>query len=248
MADALVIAGCLSGEKNDAGIAALVDELAAAGGADEVLRARTGGRPVGRSLPDVLSDLRARGVRRAHVATTHVANGRLQREVAEAVRAAAPGFDELRLAPPLLADEKDHAAVAAALDEALPARRGRVVALAGHRGAECEAAFAQLEGALRARGRGDVLVDSPARLVARLAKDPAPEVLLGPFLMALGHHARHDVLDELATSLSADVWPHSLAELPAIRALIVCKLGTCFSSQSFWDRPAVQTVNLSQKL
>ena len=236
MLDALVIAGCLSGEKNDAGIAALVDELAEAAGADEVLRARTGGRPVGRSLPDVLSDLRLAGAHRVLVATTHVVNGRLQREAAEAVRAAASGFEELRLAPPLLADEKDCAAVAAALDDALPVRAGRVVALAGHRGAECETAFAQLEGALRARGRGDVLVDAPERLAARLTEGPARQVLLGPFLMALGHHARHDVLEDLATSLSADVWPHSLAELPAIRSLIVCKLGTCFSSQSFWGR------------
>ena len=237
--NALVIAGCLSGEKDDAGVAALVRELAEAAGADVVMRARTGGRPVGQALPEVLDDLRARGVRRVIVATTHVANGHLQRETAEAVRAAAPGFDELGLVPPLLVDEKDHAAVAVALDEALPARAGRVIALAGHRGPECEAAFAQLESAFRVRGREDVLVDSPARLTARLADAGllGREVLLGPFLMALGHHARHDVLGELAQSLSADVWPHSLAELPAIRSLIVCKLGTCFSSQSFWGRP-----------
>ncbi|HJA28870.1 MAG TPA: sirohydrochlorin cobaltochelatase [Candidatus Olsenella pullicola] len=216
-------------------MAALVRELTEAADTSMVLRARTGGRPVGRSLPEVLSDLRIRGVRRVIVATTHVANGRLQREAAEAVRAAAPCFDELELVPPLLADEGDCVAVATALDEALPARRGRVIALAGHRGPECEAAFAQLESAFWARGREDVFVDSPSRLTARLADAGSSEreVLLGPLLMALGHHARHDVLGELAQSLSADVWPHSLSELPAIRSLIVCKLGTCFSSQSF---------------
>ena len=220
MPDALVIAGCLSGEKNDAGVAALVEELAASVGAGAVLRARTGGRPVGRSLPDVLAELRSGGVRRALVVTTHVADGRLQRAAASAVRDAAPGFESLRLASPLLAGEKDFAVVAAALDEALPARPGRVVALAGHRGLECEAALARLEGALLARGRDDVLVDAPERLAARL-EGVGPKVLLGPFLMALGHHARHEVLGELARSLSADVWPHSLAELPAIRHLIV---------------------------
>lgn len=220
MPRALVIAGCLSGEKNDAGVAALVDGLAAAVGADMTLRARTGGRPVGRALPDVLAELRSGGVRRALVVTTHVADGRLQRAAASAVRDAAPGFESLGLAPPLLAGERDHAAVAAALDEALPARPGRVVALAGHRGPECEAALAGIEGALRERGRGDVLVGAPERLVARL-EGSAPKVLLGPFLMALGHHARHEVLGELARSLSADVWPHALAELPAIRRLVI---------------------------
>ena len=220
MPRALVIAGCLSGEKNDAGVAALVDELAAAVGADMKLRARTGGRPVGRALPDVLAELRAGGVRRALVVTTHVVDGRLQRAAASAVRDAAPGFESLGLAPPLLAGERDHAAVAAALDEALPARPGRVVALAGHRGLECEAALAGIEGALRERGRGDVLVGAPERLVARL-EGSAPKVLLGPFLMALGHHARHEVLGELARSLSADVWPHALAELSAIRRLVI---------------------------
>lgn len=201
-------------------MAALVDELAAAVGADMTLRARTGGRPVGRALPDVLAELRSGGVRRALVVTTHVADGRLQRAAASAVRDAAPGFESLGLAPPLLAGERDHAAVAAALDEALPARPGRVVALAGHRGPECEAALAGIEGALRERGRGDVLVGAPERLVARL-EGSAPKVLLGPFLMALGHHARHEVLGELARSLSADVWPHALAELSAIRRLVI---------------------------
>lgn len=220
MPRALIIAGCLSGEKNDAGVAALVDELAAAVGADMTLRARTGGRPVGRALPDVLAELRSGGVRRALVVTTHVADGRLQRAAASAVRDAAPGFESLGLAPPLLAGERDHAAVAAALDEALPVRPGRVVALAGHRGPECEAALAGIEGALRERGRGDVLVGAPERLVARL-EGSAPKVLLGPFLMALGHHARHEVLGELARSLSADVWPHALAELSAIRRLVI---------------------------
>lgn len=220
MPRALVIAGCLSGEKDDAGVAALVDELAAAVGADMTLRARTGGRPVGRALPDVLAELRSGGVRRALVVTTHVVDGRLQRAAASAVRDAALGFESLGLAPPLLAGERDHAAVAAALDEALPARPGRVVALAGHRGPECEAALAGIEGALRERGRGDVLMGAPERLVARL-EGSAPKVLLGPFLMALGHHARHEVLGELARSLSADVWPHALAELSAIRRLVI---------------------------
>ena len=226
MLDALVIAGCLSGEKGDAGVSSLVDELAAAVGADTVVRARTGGRPVGQSLPGALSDLRRNGARRALVTTTHVADGRLQRAAADAVRVAAPGFDELRLAPPLLADEKDHAAVAAALDEALPPTPGRAVALAGHRGLECAAAFSQLETALRARGRSDVLVAAPDLLPARLRKRSERTVLLGPLLMALGHHARHDVLEDLAACLAADgravtPWPHSLAELPAVRALVI---------------------------
>ena len=226
MVDALVIAGCLSGEKSDAGVIALVDELAAAVGAGAVVRARTGGRPVGQSLPDVLSDLRCSGARRVLVATTHVADGRLQRATADAVCAVAPDFDELCLAPPLLSGEKDHAAVAAALDEALPPAPGRVVALAGHRGPECAAALARLEAALHARGRSDVLAAAPDLLRSRLRERPERAVLLAPLLMALGHHARHDVLDDLASRLTSgcfDVtpWPHALAELSAIRALVV---------------------------
>lgn len=235
MVDALVIAGCLSGEKNDAGIAALVEELAAAVGADVTLRARTGGRPVGKSLPEVLADLRRRDVRRALVATTHVAGGRLQREAAAVVRAAAPGFVSLRLAPPLLSTEKDLELVARALDEALPACPERVVALVGHRGAECQEAFAGLELALRRRGRDDLLVDAPDCLPGRLRERAERAVLLGPFLMALGHHARHDVLGDLCDELArggarVTPWPHPLAELPEVRRLAVshalCHLGT----------------------
>ena len=169
MPDALVIAGCLSGEAGDAGAAALVRELAGAVGAGVTVRARTGGRPVGAPLPTVLSDLRRDGARSVLVVTTHVAGGYLQRAAASAVRAAASGFEELRLAPPLLADEGDAASVAAALDAALPARPGRLVALAGHRGVECEAALALLESALWARGREDALVGAPDRLAAACA-------------------------------------------------------------------------------
>lgn len=221
MLDALVIAGCLSGEEGDAGVAALVREFSAAVGASATLRARTGGRPVGAPLHEVLGELRGRGARRALVVTTHVADGRLQRVAAAAVSAAAPGFEELRIASPLLASEGDFAATAAALDEALPERSGRAIALAGHRGPECEAAFARLERALRDRGRRDILVDSPDRLPARLPNHPHREALVAPLLMSLGHHARHDVLEDLARTLSAQTWPHSLAELPAIRALVV---------------------------
>lgn len=222
----LVIAGCLSGEKADAGVAALVSELARAVPADVCLRARTGGRPVGPAVPEALAELRARGVRRALVVTTHVTNGRLQREARFAVRAAFWGFDGLNLASPLLSEEEDFAAVAAALDEALPARPGLVVALAGHRGAACEEAFARLEEALSERGRADVLVDAPGHLSGRLARRPERKVLLGPLLMALGHHARHDVLVDLreqlaAQGLTVSTWPHALAELPAVRALVV---------------------------
>ena len=223
---ALVIAGCLSGERGDANVATLVDALTDAIGADVTLRARTGGRPVGALLPEVLADLRGRGVRRALVATTHVADGRLQREAAGALRDAAPDFDELLLAPPLLASAEDRAVVAGALDAALPAEPGRIVALAGHRGAELEAALARLESELSAIGRDDVLVGAPDRLAARLRGRPGRRVLLGPLLMALGHHGRHDVLVGLRARLEGSgidvaTWPHSLAELPAVRGLVI---------------------------
>lgn len=226
MSRGLVIAGCLSGERGDAGIAALAAELRGAVGADVVLRARTGGRPMGATVPEALDELRLRGARTALVVTTHVADGCLQRACAGAVRAAAPGFEALRLAPPLLAGERDLAAVARALDAALPSRAGRIVALAGHRGAECEGALARLERALRARGRGDVLVGAPGPLAARVAGAGAHEVLLGPMLMALGHHARYDVLEGLRDELEragarVETWPHALSGLPAIRALVV---------------------------
>lgn len=230
MSYGLVIAGCLSGEKNDAGVAALVGELADATGAGVVLRARTGGRPVGTDVPSALEELRARGVRRALVATTHVADGILQRACREAVRSAAAGFDSLRLAPPLLCTGEDFGLLAEALDGAIPCVPGRVVALAGHRGEEVEAALVALERALRERGRDDVLVGAPASLAARLGapegRGGAREVLLGPCLMALGAHARRDVLVDLRDELeglgiAVTPWPHSLAELPQVRALVV---------------------------
>lgn len=226
MSQGLVIAGCLSGELGDRGVASLVDELVRAVGADVTVRARTGGSPCGTTLPEALEDLSQQGVRRALVVTTHVCAGRLQRGCADACRDARPDFDDLRLAAPLLSGEGDPSLVAAALDEALPARPGRVIALAGHRGEECAAAFARLGRALSAAGRDDVLVGTTGDVLSRAPGRRERAVLLGPLLMALGHHARHDVLGGLAAELAAAglavaPWPHALAELPAIRAIVV---------------------------
>lgn len=109
MSRGLVIAGCLSGEKDDAGVEALVGELSRAVGADVTVRARTGGRPVGDTVPEALCELRAAGVGSALVVTTHLVDGRLARLCAEAVRDAAPGFESLRLAPALLMALGTHA-------------------------------------------------------------------------------------------------------------------------------------------
>lgn len=226
MSRGLVIAGCLSGEKDDAGVEALVGELSRTVGADVTVRARTGGRPVGATVPEALCELRAAGVGRALVVTTHLVDGRLTRLCAEAVRDAAPGFESLRLAPALLAGAGDRLVVASALDRALPARPGRVVALAGHRGRECAAAFDQLGRALAGLGREDVVVGTPESLPGLLEARAEGEVLLAPLLMALGTHARRDVLADLAGRLRASgtfvtPWPHSLSELPAVRELVV---------------------------
>lgn len=225
MSRGLVIAGCLSGEKGDAGAEALVGELSRAVGADVTVRARTGGRPVGATVPEALCGLRAAGVGSALVVTTHLVDGRLTRLCAEAVRDAAPGFNSLRLAPALLAGAGDRLVVAS-LDRALPARPGRVVALAGHRGRECAAVFDQLGRALAGLGRQDVVVGTPESLPGLLGKRAEGEVLLAPLLMALGTHARRDVLADLAGRLRASgtfvtPWPHSLSELPAVRELVV---------------------------
>lgn len=226
MAFCLVVAGCLSGERDDVGVAALVDDLAAAAGAERVVRARTGGRAVGPSVAEVLAELRDRGERRVLVVTTHVCLGRLQRDCAAELARVAADFDEMRLAAPLLAGVGDLRAVAAALAATLPAQPGRVVALAGHRGAECAAVFARLEHTFAETGRPDVLVGSPEDLTTRLPGLPERKVLLAPMLMALGHHARHDVLVDLrgrlkAAGLVVTPWPHALAGLPAVRALVV---------------------------
>ncbi|HBO61421.1 MAG TPA: hypothetical protein DD645_01815, partial [Olsenella sp.] len=103
---------------------------------------------------------------------------------------------------------------------------GRVVALAGHRGRECAAAFDQLGRALAGLGREDVVVGTPESLPGLLEARAEGEVLLAPLLMALGTHARRDVLAGLAGRLRASgtfviPWPHSLSELPAVRELVV---------------------------
>ena len=149
-----------------------------------------------------LEGLWGQGVRSVAVASSHLVEGASYSDLAAAVRAMAPLFDEVRLARPLISCAADARAVADAICAHLPRRRDRPVVLVGHgaRGTG-ELAYLALGRALLDAGRDDVLIgvlrgapgveEVRAELASRAPG--AQEVLLAPLMLSDAGHAARDV-------------------------------------------------------
>lgn len=182
------------------------------------------------------------GVRRVTVASSHLVDGAAYHGLAEAVRAKAPLFDEVRLASPLLSSAADVRSLARAIDAHLPRAQGRAVVLVGHGAAGAGGlAYLALGRALADNGRDDVIcgvlrgdpgadaVD--AALAARAGA--VREVLLAPLMLSVAGHAWRDVMGEGPTSWctrlraqgrAVTVAPEGLGAWPEVCALAAAHL------------------------
>lgn len=159
----------------------------------------------GVSVPDVGGALEAlwrAGVRRVTVSSTHLVDGRAYAALREAVRSAAPLFDEVRLAAPLIAGGADAAALARAIDAHVSARPHAAVVLVGHGAAGAgELAYLALGYALHGLGRRDVhlglLSGEPScdAVLDALGAQPAAcrTVTLVPLMLAAAGHIERDI-------------------------------------------------------
>ena len=193
-----------------------------------------------RDVPAALRQMAEDGVTDVRVLPTFVIGGIEYGRLAEECRAAAGRFGSLTVAPPLLdCPARLEKAARAVLDRQRALPEGSVLVLLGH-GTDHRGDFAYpaLEAAFREMGRRDVLVgtvegylglESIRRRLGELRPCPG-RVILRPFLITAGDHAKNDMAGEGADSwrsvlmrdgFAVECVLEGLGEIPAIREMLL---------------------------
>lgn len=155
-------------------------------------------------VPEALRRMAKDGVTRALVLPTFVIWGIEYHRLLEGCKEAAPLFEELRAAPPLLDRPASlEAAAKAVLARQGPLPEGTALVLLGH-GTDHRGDFAYpaLEAAFRGLGHKNVLVGTVEGYLGqesareRLAELRPERVILRPFLITAGDHAKNDMAGE----------------------------------------------------
>ncbi|MCD8356028.1 MAG: sirohydrochlorin cobaltochelatase [Clostridia bacterium] len=137
----------------------------------------------------------------------------------------AAAFPQVRMAKPLLWSESDYDTCVHAVMESIPPRKnGEALVLMGH-GTEhfANAAYAQLEHKFRTEGYTNVYVGTAEgypmleTVIPQLQADGIREIMLMPFLIVAGDHARNDLCGDDANS-----WKSRLESL-GFTTRTVCK-------------------------
>jgi sirohydrochlorin cobaltochelatase len=195
------------------------------------------------TLDEAFARMSADGVDDLVVATMCLMQGGEMNKVSQAAAAwAAEGNRTVRLAKPLMSDEADQAVVARALcDELADVAQDDAVLLMGHGTKEdgfhgANGVYAQLQDELHALGRDRFFVatveGTPTFDDALLLLEGcgAKRVVLAPFMIVAGDHARNDLAgddgDSWASQLAArgfetEVVLKGLGEYAAIQDLVV---------------------------
>lgn len=199
-----------------------------------------------------VGELAAAGAACLVVAGAFLSAGEVWGSVVDRARAAArrQGLGAVVAARPPLSGAEGVRDLARVLAEALPQEEGRAVALVCHgtRDAGCDLGPLALAGALAELGRHDVLLGTLAdggsvvRVLGALRERGLDRVLLVPLVMAMGTHARRDVLGTgplswrsrlAAAGVHVEAPPawSGVAALPGARRLLadglVAALGAC---------------------
>ena len=184
-----------------------------------------------------LDSLRASGCRRVVVQSTMLLDGLMTDLIRAAVKKAAPQFETIKTARPLLYNVTDCRAMAQSIERSLKAdtplgAEGAQVVLVGHGSdSPANAMYSQMDYMLKDEGRtlwhvgtieGYPTLEAVAR---RLKEHTCRRVVLVPLLYIAGNHQRDDIeghwkpeLERLGYEVS--VVAHGLGETEEMRALI----------------------------
>lgn len=152
------------------------------------------------NVKEALEQMTADGMEQVIVQPTHIINGLENDRMLECVRLYAGAFRKLSVGSPLLTGVEDYKkAVHAVMEEAGP-EEGEALLLMGH-GSDHHgnAAYPALEYMFHQQGYSQVFVGTvegfPAfeNVVEKLKKSGKRKVLLMPFLVVAGDHAKHDM-------------------------------------------------------
>jgi len=158
-----------------------------------------------RDLPQVLQDLKARGIERVAVQSLHVVPGKEWDKKVVAAQKEVPGL-KVALGKPLLSSEADQQRVLTALATAFPADlKGTAVVLVAHGSpqAQGEKAYLTLQKLLQARYKGKNVflgaVDfepSADKALAAVKQSAAKSVLFIPLMFVAGDHMENDIMGD----------------------------------------------------
>ena len=191
-------------------------------------------REAGEGIPGVLealSALQAEGYDRVSIQPTLLHPGKGYAAVSAAAADFAGEFAALKLGRPLLADEKDRAALCRLLDREFPRGEDEVLILAGHAAGD-GAFYAEVNALCAKLGLPRMLAGALPDLDAvcgALRTLAVQRVTLLPLLLTAGSHTARDIAGEAPeswrTRLTAEGYevravPQGLAELPGFRARI----------------------------
>lgn len=150
-------------------------------------------------LGEALDNLRVQGYEDVAVAVTHLLYGYEYDRIQQEVQSHRANFRKLVLGRPLAADTESLRELARILPECYPAH-GDALVLLGH-GTEHPAnmMYPALQTVLRLTGRNDVYVGTVEGwpgfedVLSQLRADGRGSVLLAPFMLVAGDHARNDM-------------------------------------------------------
>lgn len=134
------------------------------------------------------------------VQTTHIIPGYEYRITAGELRERRQDFEQLKLGNPLLTDTKDYLKTAEFLGELYPKQEKTAVVLMGHGSAHTmNAAYSAINWHLQNAGRGDIQIGCVEgypeidEILVNLKGTDTENVILAPFMIVAGDHARNDM-------------------------------------------------------
>lgn len=191
---------------------------------------------VGEALERIVSD----GAERLYIVPTHMLAGIEYEKLARETEKYKNILKEIRMTPPILAEEDDCRRLVPVLQEMLAFRKDCEYVLMGH-GTEASAnvRYAQMNQALQEAGLHNVRIASVEakpdieNALKELSQRPhAEKVFLHPFMVVAGDHAHNDMVgeeDSFAVKLrdagyQVEVCIRGLGEYPRFRELYVDRL------------------------
>lgn len=160
-------------------------------------------------IPDIrqaLAQMQQKGIEEVTILPTHLIDGYENHRIRQIVQTYQGSFQRLLMADALLARKEDYQAVAEALwDSLYKTAQERIVILMGHGSKqEADASYLRMEEALQRYVNREIYIatvegkrtieDVLAEMGKRHQKE-RPAVLLTPFMLVAGDHAKHDMAE-----------------------------------------------------
>lgn len=228
-------------------IAAIEQDLADAFQDRELYRAFTSGMIIRklkteyqmeiRDVAQAMEQMKKDGIRDVLVQPTHIIHGFEYEKMIEQLQPYRDQFEQIRIGTPLLADMADYQGAVKRIMEDAGLQKDETLVLMGH-GTEhhTNAAYPALDYTFWAKGYTNVVVGTVEgfpemdEVMKKLKEQKAEKILLMPFMIVAGDHAKNDMAGEEEDSWKSILEREGyevrtalkgLGEIPGIRAMFV---------------------------